>query len=904
MNRNKTDQKTQNLRRESRSDKTKAVSKIEKEKSQTISKKNIADEKYRSGSLSRPLAGPSRESPRKSQSVDRKPLNKTNITTTNSKTNNASKVNVTPIKKTLLVKSTSSSSKKSSNADKKESQKTHISSKNVSTSGQKSKTAERRTNAQIAKSFVQSSSVKSKKNLDSQKQASKTPKSENSVNNEKNIILERPRTSTIKKHSAMPSEDLNEEKKMDKLRKNSLSRSKTSLDTESGDERGSYEDDFEDYNSDFEEDSSAESVGAESVSDTESSYDSEEEQEENIEDNGVHNIQLLTNLEEPKVLLQNNSIKESVGKTKNVEKSYLRMSDRTSLYPDKESNKPIDRKSVKSSRSFINFASALEKENTNLNDQHNDREEMENAALAPSSYNVPFTINTLHFNRNSNAKQVYVQTDPGETDETQTDEVETLNKWTQNPLNGTRGHGGDRILPMEDKSMNWKLLFNPHSVKLNSFLQRSSHIILTLLDEEFSNNQKSMTKKRQNFFQSEGYYLLSPLDFLKDTSIVNMHASSSSFPYVFTIHGNMIKLPLSTNTEEEKGIICIWNVFNSKKPEHILMANSQPICGTFGPGTSDIVIAGMVDGAVMLWDLTNFSLNESVEESGEIFPLLSPTYNTALILGPENHKSCIVGIQAVFNQTEVNWKSSSSVKTSYAKNFHVLTLEDMGIINVWVVIEVLKPDISGTETDLGLAPGGKYRLVRSSSIDLHDLPSLQMEHKISMRTFDFRLIPQDSSRMLVITDVVNIKVFLCCFNSRAKENRRVGCNDGSIKLYNLKIVRPLMEFLCSEKGESVNLLQWSTVQPTVFYILSSFSFIHFWDLMQDSLHPVQSYHFQDSKVTWFVLQAVEKKSTDSATEKISNLLIAKENGEVEVHPLQHQISEDNYKKQLYFMQNL
>lgn len=59
-----------------------------------------------------------------------------------------------------------------------------------------------------------------------------------------------------------------------------------------------------------------------------------------------------------------------------------------------------------------------------------------------------------------------------------------------------------------------------------------------------------------------------------------------------------------------------------------------------------------------------------------------------------------------------------------SKNFHVLTLEDTGIINIWVVVEILKPDLSGLETDLGLSPGGKLRLVRSSSIFLYDISAL------------------------------------------------------------------------------------------------------------------------------------------------------------------------------------
>ncbi|GIY51522.1 cytoplasmic dynein 2 intermediate chain 1 [Caerostris darwini] len=333
----------------------------------------------------------------------------------------------------------------------------------------------------------------------------------------------------------------------------------------------------------------------------------------------------------------------------------------------------------------------------------------------------------------------------------------------------------------------------------------------------------------------------------------------------------------------------------------------------------------MVDGAIVLWDLTELSSNHLQIKQDVPLTLRSPTYNTALVLGQDNHNSCIVAIQSVSSNSKENWRSTGFSGSS--KNFHVVTLEDMGVINIWVVVEVLKPDISGIETDLGLAPGGKYRLVRSSCIPLYNLATLPPGQKLSIRTFDFRLIPFDSSRMLVTTDAgiilhvtrhsgsIEPRFYASELDSSSEvrcidcspHNEDIflaGCNDGSIKMYNTKLVRPLMEFLHAARGEPVNLIKWSVVHPTVFCVLSSSSHIHFWNTMENSVHPLHSYHFDDCKVTWFAFKNVERNSSNFTSTRFSNFIIAKENGEVEVHTFQVKVSEQEYMKQLEYMKNL
>ena len=41
-----------------------------------------------------------------------------------------------------------------------------------------------------------------------------------------------------------------------------------------------------------------------------------------------------------------------------------------------------------------------------------------------------------------------------------------------------------------------------------------------------------------------------------------------------------------------------------------------------------------------------------------------------------------------------------------------------GRLTVWVVVEIYHPDPHGSDSDLGLVPGGKVKLVKSASVDV------------------------------------------------------------------------------------------------------------------------------------------------------------------------------------------
>ncbi|KFM60115.1 WD repeat-containing protein 60, partial [Stegodyphus mimosarum] len=438
------------------------------------------------------------------------------------------------------------------------------------------KATERKTNVEIAKSFV-------KKKSDSKpKKIIKPTENENQISNVQKInsskqypdqdsAVERPRTSTIRKDSEpgyiVPEID---EKATGNVVPNNgifVPNNKDNLDAESDDEKASYEEDFEDYDSDF-EDSATDSV-PESGNENESLDD--EEDSDTLHSDGETN-NLTENFVMPKLF----GVDTSKGQVRKVEKTFLNMSDRSSLFSNKESIPMADVRPIKVSRSFINFASAVEQEkkkkfsNKVMKRASDLLEIITPDVMSFEVINIPpmkYETYIRTFGK-SDTKQAFVQTENFEEEEVQTDEIEMLNKWTQNPPNDNLGYGGDNVRNTMNESENWKSLFADHSVKLSSFLQRSSSVILTLLDEEFPPfSAQSSSLQRSNLFFSDSYNILSPVNFLKDIPVVNVSCCSESDRFIITIHDSMVKLPCSEDFIKEKGIMCVWNLCNRQMPE-------------------------------------------------------------------------------------------------------------------------------------------------------------------------------------------------------------------------------------------------------------------------------------------------------------------------------------------------
>lgn len=197
-------------------------------------------------------------------------------------------------------------------------------------------------------------------------------------------------------------------------------------------------------------------------------------------------------------------------------------------------------------------------------------------------------------------------------------------------------------------------------------------------------------------------------------------------------------------------------------------------------------------------------------------------------------------------------------------SFLVASLDESGLLNVWVVVELQKADVAGSISDLGLIPGGRIKLAHSAAIQLSDSLSRKgYESWGSVQTLNVKFLPSDPNHFVVGTDVGlvshgsrrDIRVSPRLFRPQQQGPRPVkvtvidfspfeepvflaGCSDGSIRLHRLTTERPLLQWDHSTCGRAVTGLQWSLTRPAVFLVQDDTSCVYVWDLLESDLGPV------------------------------------------------------------------
>ncbi|XP_043319943.1 cytoplasmic dynein 2 intermediate chain 1 isoform X4 [Cervus canadensis] len=238
------------------------------------------------------------------------------------------------------------------------------------------------------------------------------------------------------------------------------------------------------------------------------------------------------------------------------------------------------------------------------------------------------------------------------------------------------------------------------------------------------------------------------------------------------------------------------------------------------------------------------------------------------VLMSVNHRSPLQAIEPITGsvckrQTCVLSPFSTQDETA-GLSFHVASLDESGLLNVWVVVELQKADAAGSISDLGLIPGGRIKLVHSAAIQLSDsLSHKGYESWGSVQTLNVKFLPSDPNHFVVGTDVGlvshgsrrDVRVSPRLFRPQQQGPRPVkvtvidfspfeepvflaGCSDGSIRLHRLTAERPLLQWDHSTCGRAVTGLQWSLTRPAVFLVQDDTSCVYLWDLLESDLGPV------------------------------------------------------------------
>ncbi|XP_070784308.1 cytoplasmic dynein 2 intermediate chain 1 [Enoplosus armatus] len=508
----------------------------------------------------------------------------------------------------------------------------------------------------------------------------------------------------------------------------------------------------------------------------------------------------------------------------------------------------------------------------------------------------------------ANTKQAYIQCNEDNTDrDVQTEEIEVCEKWTQHP---PEHHGacGDPNLSQEarDKTMSE---MNFDSQRLTAFLSSASQVMVVLLEEDLA-ERKSLRKLRSQTdtlsFSDGSLQLNTKLPFLYGRHISLVHFSQVQRHTMMSVHSPTTK-PSAVRLDSCT-IICIWNIWEPSRPQKVLFYESEVQCCCFSPGKAILVFAGTSVGSVLLWDLREHASNHYRLKIGEEeWTFRQPTFSTDAVMAGSGHFSSVTSVEVVPSSVAGGLRPEvpllASEEESSGLSFQLASLDENGVLNFWVVVELPKANEAGSPTDLGLRPGGKVKLLHSSSLLTAERVSPRDSVKTGpLQALHLKFLPTDSNHFFIGTNMglVNhgtshglkappkfyrfqeagvrpVDVSSIHFSPFRQRLFLVGCGDGSIRLHAVSHEQPVAEWNNGTTGEPVVSLQWAQTRPTVFCVLDAASNLHIWDLLKNDTEPVVTESVNSDRVT---AMAVFGDSGQQNT--YSGIVLAHESGKIEM----------------------
>ncbi|XP_021091206.1 cytoplasmic dynein 2 intermediate chain 1 isoform X4 [Mesocricetus auratus] len=661
-----------------------------------------------------------------------------------------------------------------------------------------------------------------------------------------------------------------------------------------------FEDDFEDYEDDFEV--------CDGDDDSSNERDSKEKSEELplAQKREIQEIQKAISAENERVGELSLKRFQKQGRMENEKESWAEASDSISRTPV--------------CGIFVDFATASHRQKSRSQALKQKTRSTKLLRLIDLDYSFTFSLLDLPpvneydmYIRNfgkKNTKQAYVQYNEDSVErDVQTEDIETREVWTQHPGEGTVVSGGSEEKDISDATVVPKI----DTPRLSSFLRAACQVVAVLLEEDRLASGPSWNPRAQDTALSisdSSSQLNTSLPFLQGRKVSCLHASRVQRQTVVSVH-DLPEEPFAPSLDS-RHLLCVWDIWQPSGPQKVLICESKVTCCCFSPLKAFLLFAGTVHGSVVLWDLREDSrIHSYVRLSNCLWAFRTPTFSTDGVLTSVNHQSPLQAIEPVVTSA---YKKQSLVLSPFSSqeemaglSFHIASLDNSGILNVWVVVELPKADISGSMSDLGLIPGGRIKLVHSTVIQLgNSLSHKDSELWGSSQTLSVKFLPSDPDHFVVGTDtglirhstrqewrvspkvfkpqqhgVRPIKVNVIDFSPFEETVFLAGCSDGSIRLHQLTSERPVLQWDGSTRGRSVTSLQWSPTRPTVFLVQDGASRIYVWDLLENDLGPVaQQLISPDRLVAMTVMGDPEKASGSSVA-----LVLARASGTVDIQYL-------------------
>ncbi|XP_028972221.2 WD repeat-containing protein 60 isoform X2 [Esox lucius] len=661
-----------------------------------------------------------------------------------------------------------------------------------------------------------------------------------------------------------------------------------------------YEEDFEDYEEDFEEEDESEGEDNKQIPNNE-----ERDEREDIRSQRKKEVEAIQ-----KAMDEEN---------KRVGSAHPRLSTERDDTPRTSQDSEIPpSKGLQQHGRFINFMAAKHREFSNMVATKQKKRSAELLRLIDLDVSVTFTLLDLppvneydmYIKRfgTTNTKQAYVQCNEDNADrDIQTEEIETSEKWTQHPADWNVVCGGPTHSIEAPDESGPKL--NIDSQRLVKFLCSASQVVAVLLEEDRAEKQslKRLKSQADTLSFSDGCLSLNTnLPFLCGRPVSLVHFSQVQRQTMLSVHRPPAE-PSAVRLDG-KTIICVWNIWEPSRPHKVLVYESEVNCCCFSPGKATLVFAGTSVGSIVLWDLREQASAHYTLRIGENdWTLRHPTFSTDAVLAASSHMSSVISVEAIpaimGEGLRPDLSMFSSDQESSGLSFQLASLDENGVLNTWVVLELPKANNAGSQTDLGLRPGGKVKLLHSSTVLTMSERSSSREPKKTtpLQTLLLKLLPSDSSNFFIGTNmgIVNhgtshglkttpkfykpqvvgfrpVTVTSIDFSPFGEPIFLVGCGDGSVRLHTVLNEQPLMEWSSCTAGQPVVSVQWAQTRPAVFCVLDAASCLHIWDLVEKDFEPVITEKINGDSVTAMAVFG------DPAKQNTSGIALAMQSGKIEM----------------------
>uniref|UniRef100_A0A4X2KJZ4 Dynein 2 intermediate chain 1 n=1 Tax=Vombatus ursinus TaxID=29139 RepID=A0A4X2KJZ4_VOMUR len=461
-----------------------------------------------------------------------------------------------------------------------------------------------------------------------------------------------------------------------------------------------------------------------------------------------------------------------------------------------------------------------------------------------------------------NTKQAYVQYNEDNVErDVQTDEIETHEVWTQHPGESTIVSGGK---DMSDGTYVTKI----DTPRLANFLRAACQVIAVLLEED-----RAATEPNWNLRSQENALNISEscaqmntnLPFLQNRKVSSLHVSQIQRQTLVSVH-ELPEKPFS-DILDKRYILCVWDIWQPSSPQKVLICESKVMCCCFSPFKAILLFAGTIHGSVVLWDLREDSrMHHYVKLKDCVWTFRTATFSTDGVLTIVNHRSPVQSIEpvstSVYRKQNFVLSPFSHQEEISGLSFHIASLDENGILNIWNNLFLVY-------LFLGLIPGGKIKLVHSSTIQLNNSHGARHDSKVSPKLFK----PQQREERPVKVTVIDFSPF-------GEPVFLAGCSDGSIRLHQLNSEYPVCQWNNSTNGQAIISLKWAQTRPAVFLVQDDISNIYIWDLLENDLGPVAKQLISPDKLIIATVMGDPEK-----TNRFLGLALAKTSGMIEIQYL-------------------